>query len=66
MPGTGSAWIKENNPRALKEFDLVGKRNVDHQLYESYVRDFAVHQSSEQLGLNGSKKLHETPVAGPG
>lgn len=38
MPGTGSAWIKENNPRALKEFDLVGKRNVDHQLYESYVR----------------------------
>lgn len=24
MPGTGSAWINENNPRALKEFGLAG------------------------------------------
>lgn len=43
MPGTGSAWIK-NNPRGFKKFGLVWATKVDQQLCKSYVLDFVVAQ----------------------
>lgn len=47
MPGNGRAWIKENNPRALKEFGPVGKTNEDQELFKSYVLDFVEAQVGE-------------------